>query len=489
VRYNIRMHGSHSSSAHVARITRWVAMTLASAVTLVALRGTFLGGHLDPSAVAEQPTWWVGCIPFIVLLGAMAILPLIPHTEHWWERNLSKLALSSGLGLVALGWLAANLGGTAALHAAAHGAFEYVPFIVLLLSLYVIAGGVRLEGRLPASTRANTIMLAIGAVLANLLGTTGASMLLITPLLRSNAHRTHRVHTVVFFIFLVSNVGGCLLPIGDPPLFLGFLRGVPFLWTANLWQEWLVTVVALLGIYAVLDRHLQRSEPLGACGAPGGRVRVHGWPSIVLLLMAVAVVAVVQHGRPLPLVGLEPPPLAREMALLALAALSVGFEPWSRRVSHGFSLAPMAEVAALFAGIFLAMQVPLSVLGAKGAELALDAPWKLFWATGSLSSVLDNAPTYLVFLEVARGATQQVPAEGLVQLGTEGWVRGELLTGVSLGAVFMGAMTYIGNGPNLMVRAIAAREGVRMPGFGGYAAWAAVILLPVFAAVTWLFLR
>jgi Na+/H+ antiporter NhaD/arsenite permease-like protein len=205
--------------------------------------------------------------------------------------------------------------------------------------------------------------------------------------------------------------------------------------------------------------------------------------------MAVAVVAVVQHGRPLPLVGLEPPPLAREMALLALAALSVGFEPWSRRVSHGFSLAPMAEVAALFAGIFLAMQVPLSVLGAKGAELALDAPWKLFWATGSLSSVLDNAPTYLVFLEVARGATQQVPAEGLVQLGTEGWVRGELLTGVSLGAVFMGAMTYIGNGPNLMVRAIAAREGVRMPGFGGYAAWAAVILLPVFAAVTWLFLR
>jgi len=464
-------------------------MVLALIAALLALRGLSLEGQLASSAVASQAGWWLGCVPFVVLLGAMAVLPLIPATEHWWEHNISKLALSAALGLLALGWLAANLGSDAALHAAAHGAAEYVPFIVLLLSLYVIAGGVRLEGRLPASTLANTTLLAIGAVLANLLGTTGASMLLITPLLRSNAHRTHRVHTVVFFIFLVSNVGGCLLPIGDPPLFLGFLRGVPFLWTASLWQEWLVTVALLLAVYAALDRQLQRREPLGSQGAPGGRVRVHGWPSIGLLLLAVAVVALVQHDRPLPLLGFTPPPLGREMALLALAGLSLGFEPWRARTRHGFSLAPMAEVAALFAGIFLAMQVPLAVLGAKGAELSLDAPWKLFWATGSLSSVLDNAPTYLVFLEVARGATQQVAGEGLVPLGAEGWVRGELLTGVSLGAVFMGAMTYIGNGPNLMVRAIAAREGVRMPGFGGYAAWAATILIPVFALVTWLFLR
>jgi Na+/H+ antiporter NhaD/arsenite permease-like protein len=216
---------------------------------------------------------------------------------------------------------------------------------------------------------------------------------------------------------------------------------------------------------------------------------VHGWPSVGLLLIAVLVVAVVQHGRPLPLLGFEPPMLGREMALLALAGLSLGFEPWKRRVEHGFSLAPMGEVAALFAGIFLAMQVPLAVLGAKGAQLALDAPWKLFWATGSLSSVLDNAPTYVVFLEVARGATPQVAGPDTVLLAGDGWVRQDLLTGVSLGAVFMGAMTYIGNGPNLMVRAIAAREGVRMPGFGGYVAWACVILLPVFAAVSWMFLR
>jgi len=483
------MHGTHFPSAGVARVTRWAALGLALLAALLALRGLSTGAKLESGAVAAQASWWLGCVPFVVLLGAMAVLPLIPATEHWWERNMSKLALSGALGLIALAWLALNLGAEAALHAAAHGALEYVPFIVLLLSLYVIAGGVRLEGRLPASTTANTTMLAIGAVLANLLGTTGASMLLITPLLRSNAHRTYRVHTVIFFIFLVSNVGGCLLPIGDPPLFLGFLRGVPFFWTASLWREWLVALVMLLAIYAVLDRQLQRREPLGSRGAPGGRVRIHGWPSVGLLLLAVVVVAVVQHDRPLPLLGFTPPPLGREFALLALAGMSLGFEPWRARKSHGFSLAPMAEVAALFAGIFLAMQVPLAVLGAKGAELSLDAPWKLFWATGLLSSALDNAPTYLVFLEVARGATQQAAGDGMVPLGAEGWVRGDLLTGVSLGAVFMGAMTYIGNGPNLMVRAIAAREGVRMPGFGGYAAWAATILIPVFALVTWLFLR
>ena len=243
----------------------------------------------------------------------------------------------------------------------------------------------------------------------------------------------------------------------------------------------------LLALYAVLDSQLQRREPSRGEPVADGRVRVRGWANVCLLLAAVLVVALVQEGRPL--LGFTPPPFARELALLALAGMSIGFEPWSRRTQHGFSLSPMGEVAALFAGIFLAMQVPLIVLGAKGGELSLDAPWKLFWATGTLSSVLDNAPTYLVFLEVARGATPQVPADGLVALAGEGWVREDLLTGVSLGAVFMGAMTYIGNGPNLMVRAIAAREGVKMPGFGGYVAWAATLLLPVFAVITWIFLH
>jgi Na+/H+ antiporter NhaD/arsenite permease-like protein len=466
---------------------------LGAASALVALRGIFHEGGIDAgamsTAISGAQDWWLGCLPFALLLAAMAVVPLVPRLAHWWEWNESKAAVGCALGLCALAWILRTAGGDAAIHAAAHGAAEYVPFIVLLLSLYVIAGGVRLEGRLPASTRANTALLGAGAVLANLLGTTGASMLLITPLLRSNAHRRHRVHTVVFFIFIVSNVGGCLLPIGDPPLFLGFLRGVPFLWTLGLWRDWLVAVCALLAMYAMIDRRLQRTEPPGAVGAPDARVRVRGWPSVGLLMMAVLVVATVQHGRPLPLLGLDPPPLGREVALLALAGVSLGFEPWKRRAAHGFSLAPMGEVAALFAGIFLAMQVPLTVLGARGGELALEAPWKLFWATGALSSVLDNAPTYLVFLEVARGLTPQVPADGLVQLTGEGWVRSDLLTGVSLGAVFMGAMTYIGNGPNLMVRAIAVREGVRMPGFGGYIAWAVALLLPVFIVMSWMFLR
>jgi len=481
-------HAAHPSRRTLA-VTRAVAWAVAVIATLIALRGVFHEGHASHEAVAAVPNWWVGCLPFAALLACMAVLPLVPATEHWWESNTSKLALSGLMGLGALAWLASKVDRDTAVISAAHGAAEYVPFLVLLLSLFVIAGGVRVEGRLPASTRANVALLGLGAVLANALGTTGASMLLIRPLLRSNAHRTHRVHTVVFFIFLVSNVGGCLLPIGDPPLFLGFLRGVPFLWTMSLWKEWLAAVVMLLAMYAVMDRQLQRREPPGASGAPSGQVRVHGWASVALLVAAVFVVALVQPGRALPGTNFAPPPLAREAALLTLAGLSVAFEPWSRRVKHGFSLAPMGEVAALFAGIFLAMQVPLAVLVAKGGAIGLDEPWKLFWGTGSLSSVLDNAPTYLVFLEVARGATEQVPADGLVQLAGEGLVRQDLLTGVSLGAVFMGAMTYIGNGPNLMVRAIAVREGVRMPGFGGYLAWAAVLLLPVFAAITLLFLR
>jgi Na+/H+ antiporter NhaD/arsenite permease-like protein len=492
--YNRGMHGGHPAwSPWTRKVTTAAAWALGVACALHVIRGLMHPSSLDAAeltqSIAQAPSWWVGCLPFGALLACMALLPLIGPVEHWWESNRSKAALSCALGLAALWWIHGVAGSEGAQHAALHGAAEYVPFIVLLLSLYVIAGGVRLEGRLAASTLANTTLLGTGAVLANLLGTTGASMLLITPLLRANAHRTHRVHTVVFFIFLVSNVGGCLLPIGDPPLFLGFLRGVPFLWTTSLWKEWLVAVAALLILYAVLDRQLQRRERPESAGAPGGRVRVHGWPSVGLLLIAVLVVAVVQHGRPLPLLGFEPPMLGREVALLALAGLSLGFEPWKRRVEHGFSLAPMGEVAALFAGIFLAMQVPLAVLGAQGAQLALDAPWKLFWATGSLSSVLDNAPTYVVFLEVARGVTLQVAGPDTVLLAGDGWVRHDLLTGVSLGAVFMGAMTYIGNGPNLMVRAIAAREGVRMPGFGGYVAWACVILLPVFAAVSWMFLR
>jgi len=483
----------HEAHGHTGRKIRLVT-TLCAAVfgvfaALVALRGLNHSGHVDASQIALQSDWLVGCLPFVLVLTALAVLPLLPRTEVWWESNASKLALSAAMGLITLAWIAWRVGAETAVVAAAHAAHEYLPFIVLLFSLYMISGGVRVEGRLQASTRVNCCILAIGAVLANVLGTTGASMLLIRPLLRNNAHRTHRVHTVVFFIFLVSNVGGCLLPIGDPPLFLGFLRGVPFLWTLSLWKEWLVTVALLLMIYAVMDWRLQMREPLGASGAPGGAARVHGWTCVVLLCMAVLAVAVVQPDQPIPLLGWSPPELTREAILLLLTMFSVVAEPWKSRVKHGFSAGPILEVAAIFVGIFLAMQVPLAVLSSTGASLGLDQAWKLFWCTGLLSSLLDNAPTYLVFMEVARGVTLQSDHAAHVMLADGSYIRDDLLTGVSLGAVFMGAMTYIGNGPNLMVRAIAKHEGVKMPGFGGYVLWAMALLLPVMVVVSLLFLR
>ena len=484
--YNHRMAHARMHS-RTARVTRFVAMGLALTLAVAALRGVSVPHPTNPDAIAAMSDWWLGCVPFALLLGCMVVLPLVPATEHWWESNLSKLAVSAAMGLAALVWLHLRAGSDNAIGSAGHAIAEFVPFIVLLLVLYVISGGVRLEGHIPGTTGANTLLLGLGAVLANLLGTTGASMLLIRPLLRANAQRRHRVHTVVFFIFLVSNVGGCLLPIGDPPLFLGFLRGVPFTWTLSLWKPWVFTVGTLLALYASMDAALQRREP-GPRSTAGAHVRVIGWWHLLLLGLAATVVATVQPGRPMPLLDWTPPHLFRELLLLALAAASFDPRPSRRAGRVALSMAPMAEVAALFCGIFMAMQVPLAVLEVRGASLGMDAPWKLFWSAGLLSSVLDNAPTYVVFMEVARGVTPQAAMDGSVALADGAWIRGDLLSGVSLGAVFMGAMTYIGNGPNLMVRAIAKHEGVPMPGFLGYVVWAALLLLPVMTAVSLLFL-
>ena len=459
-------------------------MALAVATATFALRAVATGAHEPLAPLAETRDWWLGCMPFALLLLSLAVLPLIGPVEAWWERNTSKLAFSCLMGLAAMGWMSWRTGPGVAMSAAGHAAGEFVPFIVLLLSLYLIAGGVHIEGSMLGTTATNTVILAAGGVLANLLGTTGASMLLIRPLLEANRSRRHQVHTVVFFIFVVSNVGGCLLPIGDPPLFLGFLRGVPFLWTLGLWKAWALAVGLLLATYVIIDRRMQRDETPIAPSTATSPIRVRGWPNVALLLLAVLAVATIQPGRPL--LGWVPPPLAREAALLLLGLASVGFEPWRVRRDRGFSLAPMGEVAAVFAGIFLAMQVPLAVLEHHGGSLGLDSPMRLFWWTGGLSSVLDNAPTYLVFMGVARSVTLQAAEPSTVMLADGGWIRGDLLAGVSLGAVFLGAMTYIGNGPNLMVRAIAANSGVRMPGFGGYLLWSLGLLLPVLALVSWL---
>lgn len=437
--------------------------------------------------------WLVGCLPFAALLLAIAVFPAIPFLEHWWERNTSKLLVSSLMGLVAMVWLERAVGDTAfMLTALMHGLHEYVPFIILLLSLFVIAGGISLGGKFVATPYMNTAILAVGAVLANLLGTTGASMLLIRPLLSANSHRTCRTHTVVFFIFLVSNCGGLLLPIGDPPLFLGYLRGVPFEWTLTLWKPWLFVNGLILAVFYAVD--LRRWKQEGFHGhresaAPGRRLTVHGESNAILLILAVLAVATIAPGKPLPFLEATAPEFLREGVLLLLTGLSCVITPMRVRKLQGFSFGPILEVAAIFSGLFIAMQIPMMVLGAKGGELGIETPLSFFWITGALSSALDNAPTYVVFLEVARSQTPQHLAEGTLALVGGEFVRSNLLAAISCGAVFMGAMTYIGNGPNLMVRAIAAKEGVVMPSFFRYMLWSCGVLLPIFAAAGYLFLR
>jgi len=395
------------------------------------------------------------------MLLAIAVLPLA--APAFWESNARKLALSALLGLPVL-ILYARHHPPALLHAGE----EYLSFIILLGSLFVVSGGILVTGDLPATPRVNTAFLAIGAVLASLVGTTGASVVLIRPLLSTNQERRHVVHTIVFFIFIVSNTGGCLTPLGDPPLFLGYLRGVPFTWTLRLWPHWLFVNTLLLLVYYLWDRRALAREPVESIlrdRAEVRPVRVSGMWNVALLMLVVASVA------------LLPAPY-REIVMMAIAATSLVTTPKAIHEANRFTFHPIAEVAALFAGIFLTMIPALDILRAHGASLGVSTPRQFFWATGALSSFLDNAPTYLTFLTIAQSL--DLPAEVV-------GVTHEVLIAISAGAVFMGANTYIGNGPNFMVRAIAEERGVSMPSFGGYMLYSAAVLIPCFLLVTLVF--
>lgn len=401
-------------------------------------------------------------LPFVAMLLAIAFLPLA--LPHWWEPNRNKLVVSAGLGLpVLLLYLAREP------RALLHSAGDYVSFIVLLTGLYVIAGGILLRGDLEATPAVNSAFLGGGALLASFIGTTGASMLVIRALLQTNRERARVTHTVVFFIFLVSNIGGMLTPLGDPPLFLGYLAGVPFTWTLRLWPPWLTMVLILLGTYFVWDTIQHRRESRAARRLDHTRIqplRVHGGVNGLWLAGVVAAVAL-----------LHAP--VREVVILGLAALSLWRTPREIRRANQFTALPMVEVAVLFLGIFLTMIPALELLHLRGAELGVREPWQFFWAAGGLSSFLDNAPTYLTFLALAQG------------LGLPGEVVGvphSILAAISLGSVAMGANSYIGNAPNFMVKAIAEAAGVRMPSFLGYTVYSGAVLLPVFALVTLLFL-
>jgi Na+/H+ antiporter NhaD/arsenite permease-like protein len=422
------------------------------------------------------PLWSVA--PFGAILLGIAVLPLV--AGRFWERNANKALVSVVLGAPIVAWIA-TYDRTVLLHTA----HEYVAFIVLLGSLYAIAGGVVVRGTLAGTPGLNTGLLGIGALLASLVGTTGASMLLVRPLLRANSVRRRKAHVLVFFIFVVSNAGGLLTPLGDPPLFLGFLRGVPFLWTLRLWREWAFVNGALLALFYVVDSTVFRREDLETPGdldeeAVRHQVPVHLAGAHNFLFLAGVVGVLLAAG------ALSLPPGVQEAGMLLMAGLSWATTPRTLRAENGFSWHPIVEVAVIFVGIFATMIPALAILNARGGELGLHAPWQFFWASGALSSFLDNAPTYLTFASAASGlaGTDAARLQELIahRHGAE------LLAAVSLGSVLMGANTYIGNGPNFMVKAIAEQSGVRMPSFFGYLAWSGAILLPIFAAVTWIFL-
>jgi Na+/H+ antiporter NhaD/arsenite permease-like protein len=452
-----------------------------------------------PAGAAPPPYW--SFIPFITLLLCIAILPLIPRTEHWWHKNGNKLLVGTCLGFITLLYYffisETHPGMSGVLDVLNHAVLkEYLPFIVLLFSLYVISGGVLVTGDLEARPIVNCAFLGTGAILASFIGTTGASVLLIRPLLKTNSERKHVVHTVVFFIFIVSNIGGCLTPLGDPPLFLGFLKGVPFTWTFSLWPDWAIMNAVLLGIYFLWDSFCYFREARRDILADEVQVkplRISGTINFLWLLGVVGCVGFVNSTRTLPFTDFTPPEFTREVLLLALSALS-----WRTtrggaaiRAQNRFTFFPIAEVACLFIGIFVCMQAPVEFLRVSGGELGIDSTTSFFWATGILSSFLDNAPTYVVFFETAKTLTAESLAAGLdvevLQLAN-GPIRTDFLRAISLGAVFMGANTYIGNGPNFMVKSIAEEAGVKMPSFFGYMFYSCLILVPLFVAGTFLFL-
>ncbi len=466
------------------------------------------GDHGHHEVIVPSVVW---ILPFVCLLMCIALLPLVPATEHWWHKNSSKLTVSIVLAVITIGYYwfrgygfphGAHVTdpGFEAVKAVFNHAVvaDYIPFMCLLFSLFVISGGISVTGDVPARPTTNTIVILLGGLLASFIGTTGAAMLLIRPLLQINKERRYVVHTVVFFIFIVCNIGGCLLPIGDPPLFLGYLRGVPFTWTFHLVYEWAFCLTVVLAIYFVWDSLVYKKETkvdIHHDETTKEPIRIRGGINSLLLLGVVFAVALLVPGKTVPGINwvvpdLHPFPFGiREIAQIGLAIVSLMITAKVIREANDFNFFAINEVGCLFIGIFITMQVPVEILNLKGAALGLETPVHFFWATGILSSFLDNAPTYVVFFQTAGTLPWDDPThlmEG-VQTAT-GTIPVPLLIAISLGAVFMGANTYIGNGPNFMVKSIAEQAGVKMPSFFGYIVYSTAVLIPVFILVTFVFL-
>ncbi|USN98102.1 MAG: sodium:proton antiporter [Phycisphaeraceae bacterium] len=448
-----------------------------------------LGGHVAKGHEASGPAPEIPLIlvaPFALLLASIALMPFI--NARIWHHHYPDFAFALG-GLIT-GYYLTGFGQAGYLPGESYGVYklihtghEYFAFMALVGGLYVASGGVHIDVRGRGGPVVNTIMLAIGAVMANVMGTTGASVLLIRPFLRVNKGRIRPIH-IVMFIFIVSNCGGALTPIGDPPLYLGFLKGVPFLWTAqHLIPMWATCIGLLLAIFFVVDSRVTEIDPYPHPGTQTG-VKITGVPAMIALALIIGGVFI----DPLleKYAGIEGLPIGPAFQVVVAA---VAYIVADREIheANGFDLNPAKEVALLFIGIFATMTPALGYLGAHGKALGLDSPTAFYFGTGSLSAVLDNAPTYLNFLQVSFGDTEINAATVQAYLSTGTGVSS--LAAISLGAVFFGAMTYIGNGPNFMIKSIADASGIKMPSFFGYVLRAAVLLLPVLVAVWAIFLR
>lgn len=449
---------------------------------------------LPPAGLGSMLSVW-SALPFAGLLLSLAFFPLLAH--KFWQRYYPFVVMAWGLIIaIPLIWFFGKSAMAEIIHLIL---LDYIPFMILLLSLFTVAGGIYIKGAFKGTPLTNLFLLMIGTIIASWIGTTGASMLLIRPVIRSNANRKRKVHIIVFFIFLVSNIGGALTPLGDPPLFLGFLRGVPFFWTFNLLPMTLFVGLSLLALFFLLDAfyYLRDKHHLPPPGENiQAAIRLHGGHNFLYLAGIIAAVlfsGAVDLGQitvfhtPLKLQN-----IARDVLLLLFTLLSLLTTRKHIRAENHFDWEPMKEVAIIFAAIFITILPALAMLRAgPDGQLAFiinaaREPWHFFWITGLLSSFLDNAPTYLTFLTTALGKFLNGLPEhtAILKLIAEHPL---ILQAISAGAVFMGANTYIGNAPNFMVRAIAEENNIKMPSFFGFMAYAVVILMPVFILATLIF--
>lgn len=431
----------------------------------------------------QQVELWM-VIPFAIMLLTIAIAPLV--AEHLWEKNRNKLIFTAVISVVSIAILVSHGMGQNVVHSVLG---EYIPFVMLLLSLFVVTGGIHISGDITATPLVNTVILGMGFMFSSVMGTTGAAMLLIRPLLQINQQRVYRVHTVLFFIALVANCGGLLTPLGDPPLFLLYLKGADFMWFSTMFPQWLTTGVLLLGIYMVVDRYFYAKEPADAKLrdlTEHEPIKIQGTRNLLYLGMIILAVLFINR-KYVPAMAAHDAPIyiqfLREIVLGAVILLSLFTTRKEVRKANHFTWEPILEVAILFVGIFITMTPAMLYLEANATSLGLTEPWQFYYSTGALSSFLDNAPTAVAFHTLANGLYAVDGPDFVASIPAV------LLQAISLGAVFFGAMTYIGNGPNFMVKAIAEQEGVKMPSFFGYMfKFTLVVLLPVYVIVQLIFL-